>query len=585
LRDVTPTSLEELDRGPARESVSRTATGEVVPPAKERFRPLTRLEDPLVGWTASISVMLLALFLRLWKLGTPKEFSFDETYYAKDAWSMLNHGYVRGYVDKANDKILDGKTMGVWKDDPSMVVHPEAGKWLIAMGEKAFGMDPFGWRVASAIVGSLMVLVMCRLVRRLTGSTLLGCVAGLLLCFDGMHLVLSRLALLDIFLSFFLLVAVTCLVIDRDWTRARMVAEEPDDSAEPRRLQLPASWGPTLWWRPWLALAGVFFGLACGTKWSAIWPLAAFGLLCWFWNAGARRSLGVRWPLLKSAVADGVPAFLHLVVLGFIVYVATWTGWLLHAHEYEDHLSNTQYTRFKEWAGECDGKKMKDADFYEDREWSTAREPDAEGLGELKQSLHSLWLYHHDVYVFHTEFLNCSTHVYQSDPGGWLLLSRPVGVNAENDIQPGAQGCEAPKDSTCLRRVELIGTPVLWWGGALALIYAVVAWVGKRDWRYGFAVVGVLSTWLPWELNDERPIFMFYASAILPFTIIALTLTLGEILGRAPVGSTRRTAGTVVAGSFFVLVLLNFAWFWPIWTNGLLTHSEWLDRIWLSRWI
>ena len=44
-----------------------------------------------------------------------------------------------------------------------------------------------------------MVLVMVRLVRRLTGSTLLGGVAGLLLCFDGLQLVLSRLALLDIY--------------------------------------------------------------------------------------------------------------------------------------------------------------------------------------------------------------------------------------------------------------------------------------------------------------------------------------------------------------------------------------------------
>jgi dolichyl-phosphate-mannose-protein mannosyltransferase len=572
-----------------RESLSRTATGEVVPSARERFRPLTRLEDPLVGWTASISVMLLALFLRLWKLGSPKEFSFDETYYAKDAWSMLNHGYVRGYVDKADHKIIDGTTTGVWKDDPSMVVHPEVGKWLIALGEKAFGMDPFGWRIASAVVGSLMVLVMCRLVRRLTGSTLLGCVAGLLLCFDGMHLVLSRLALLDIFLAFFLLLAVHCLVVDRDWTRARMVGEPEDDDEKDDdakgRLRLPGSWGPTLWFRPWLALAGVCFGLACGTKWSAIWPLAAFGLLVLFWNAGARRSLGVRWPLVKSAVADGVPAFLHLVVVAFVVYVATWTGWLIHAHEYEDHLSNTQYTRFKDWAGECDDKRMKDPEYYDSREWSTAKDPDASGPGELFQSLHSLWLYHHDVYVFHTKFLNCSTHVYASDPGGWLLLSRPVGVNAENDIKPGTKGCEAPKDSSCLRRVELIGTPVLWWGGALALMYAVVAWVGKRDWRYGLALVGVASTWLPWELNDDRPIFSFYASAILPFTIIALTLVLGEILGRAPVASARRTAGTIVAGSFFVLVLLNFAWFWPIWTNGLLTHSEWLDRIWLSRWI
>ena len=38
-----------------------------------------------------------------------------------------------------------------------MIVHPEAGKWLIALGEKAFGMDPFGWRIAAAVVGALMV--------------------------------------------------------------------------------------------------------------------------------------------------------------------------------------------------------------------------------------------------------------------------------------------------------------------------------------------------------------------------------------------------------------------------------------------
>ncbi len=49
--------------------------------------------------------------------------------------------------------------------------------------------------------------------------------------------------------------------------------------------------------------------------------------------------------------------------------------------------------------------------------------------------------------------------------------------------------------------------------------------------------------------------------------------------------SPRRTAGVVVAGAFFVTVLLNFAWFWPIYTDQLLTHREWLDRIWFSRWI
>ena len=40
-----------------------------------------------------------------------------------------------------------------------------------------------------------------------------------------------------------------------------------------------------------------------------------------------------------------------------------------------------------------------------------------------------------------------------------------------------------------------------------------------------------------------------------------------------------------IVRAYLVLVLLNFAWFWPIWTNQLLTHGEWLDRIWFSRWI
>ncbi|QIX28001.1 phospholipid carrier-dependent glycosyltransferase [Nocardioides sp. JQ2195] len=545
-----------------------------LPSVKERFRPLARLEDPLIGWLATLSVTALAFFLRVWKLGTPREFEFDETYYAKDAWSMLNHGYARNYVDDANDQVLAGTTHGIWDGDaPSMIVHPPVGKWMIALGEKAFGMDPYGWRIASAVVGALMILLMCRLVRRLTGSTLLGCVAGLLLCLDGMHLVLSRLALLDIFLAFWILAAVTALVADRDWTRERMVrmVEERGRSG----------WGPLkgMWFRPWRLVAGICFGLAIGTKWSALYPLAVFGILVWLWDAGARRALGVRGARLKSALVDGVPAFVHLVLVAFVVYVASWTGFLVHADRYEEAFSSSQYTRFVSMDDKC--KETTD----DSKKWSTADEPDAHGLGELTQSLRSLAWYHHDVYVFHTNFLNCSTHTYESDPAGWLVLNRPVGVNVENDIKPGDQGCTAAAGSSCLRQVILLGTPVLWWAGAVALIWALIAWVGKRDWRYGFALAGALSLWLPWELNDERPIFSFYASAAMPFIIVALTLALGEILGRERGPSRRRTIGTIITGSFVILVLLNFAWFWPIWTNGLLTRSEWLDRIWFQRWI
>jgi dolichyl-phosphate-mannose--protein O-mannosyl transferase len=543
------------------EGLSTTADDRPVPSARRRLAPALRDDDRFTGWVATVAVTLLAGFLRLWQLGRPHAFLFDETYYAKDAWSLWHHGYVTGYVEGANEKILAGNLDGLWTSSPSMVVHPEAGKWLMGLGEALFGMDPFGWRIASAVVGTLMVAVMVRLARRMTGSTLLGCVAGLLLCFDGLEFVLSRLALLDIFLAFFLLAATSCLVADRDWGRTRLArlvtTDEPMTSGD---------WGPVraLLWRPWRLGAGVLFGLACATKWNAIFPLAAFGVLVWLWDAGARRSIGVRWPRLRSLVADALPAVGYLVVVAVLVYVATWTGWLLHADVYEKSLSDTQYGPY----------------------WGSYVEHDAHGfLPELWQSLRSLWHYHHDVYAFHTKFLDGAKHVYQSKPEGWLILNRPVGVQADLGIKPGVQGCRAAAGSTCLRQELLLGTPALWWGGVVALVYAVFGWVGKRDWRFGLAVVGVLASWLPWIPNDDRPIFSYYAIAIIPFTVLAITLCLGTMIGGERASYRRRMWGTSFAGAFVVLVVVNFAWFWPIYVGDLVTTSQWLDRIWFTRWI
>ena len=541
--------------------LSRTADDRVVPSARRRLVPVLPRDDRFVGWAATIAVTMIAGFLRLWNLGRPNRFLFDETYYAKDAWSLLHHGYVTGYVDKANEKIVAGKTDGLFTDTPSMVVHPEVGKWVIAIGEHFFGMTSFGWRVSAAVVGTLMVMVLIRLVRRLTGSTLLGCTAGLLLTVDGLHFVLSRAALLDIFLAFFLLCAVSCLVADRDWGRLRMARLVPTGY----RTTVD-DWGPVrgLLWRPWRLAAGVFFGLACATKWNAMIPLAAFGLLVWMWDAGARRSLGVRNARMRSAVVDAVPAFFYLVVVALVVYVLSWTGWLLHAGEYEQALSNTQYGAY----------------------WGSYLEKDANGfVPELLQSLRSLWNYHQDVYTFHTRFLNDATHSYQSKPQWWLVLNRPVGMQADLGIKPGVDGCDAPEGSTCLRQILLLGTPALWWGGLVAVLYSIYAWIGKRDWRFGLVVVGLLATWLPWVRYDDRPIFSYYAISILPFTVIAVTLVLGVLMGGPTASYPRRLWGTAVAGAFVVLVVVNFAWFWPVYTGELITTPDWLKRIWFRQWI
>ncbi len=583
-----------LDTEPARgpddghtEGLSSTAAGDPVPTAAERARSRLAASDPRVGWGAALGVALFAFWLRLHRLGSPNLVAFDETYYAKDAWSLAHFGYVKEYLKDAdgnpktdiNADVINGHTTGIWSDDPSMVVHPEVGKWLIALGEKAFGMEPFGWRISAAVIGALMVLVMVRLARRLTGSTALGCVAGLLLSLDGLHFVLSRLALLDIFLAFFVLCGVACVVNDRDWHRARLARLVDGPIA-------PDGWGPVrgLLLRPWLVLGGVCFGLAVGTKWSALYPLAAFGVLVFLWSGGARKSFGVRWARLRAVLTDGVPAFLLLVVVAGFVYVASWTGWLMHAGEYEDAYSQSQYRQFS-GQGHCDKDNFVSDNPDSEARWPTATEPDASGVGEVVQSLRSLWYYHQDVYTFHAHFLNCSTHHYESAPSGWPLLNRPVGVAADTDIKADEPDCDAAPGKVCYRQVLLIGTPVIWWGGAVALLFAGAMWIGTRDWRYGVIVVGALSTWLPWLMYDDRPIFLFYAIAMLPFLVLAITMAMGVLIGPSRQPSTRRTVGVVVSGTFFVLALLNFAWFYPILSNEILTRDEWLDRIWFSRWV
>ena len=174
---------------------------------------------------------------------------------------------------------------------------------------------------------------------------------------------------------------------------------------------------------------------------------------------------------------------------------------------------------------------------------------------------------------------------------GWPVLNRPVGVDAQLDIQPGDQGCSATGSETCLRQVLLLGTPALWWFGTAAALWSLVAWIGRRDWRYGLVVVGIAAAWLPWFQYDDRPIFSYYAIVIEPFLILGATMLLGELLGRVPRGDRsllpegRRRWGAVAAGAVVVVIAANFAFFWPIWTDGLISNSAWLRRIWFERWI
>ena len=125
--------------------------------------------------------------------------------------------------------------LDIFTDKASFVVHPPLGKWVIGLGEWLFGATPFGWRFMMAVLGTLSVLMTARIIRRLTRSDVVGTLAGLLVALDGLHIVMSRTALLDTVLMFFVVAAFGFLLLDRDsvWTRAGAARAGPGDGAAP----------------------------------------------------------------------------------------------------------------------------------------------------------------------------------------------------------------------------------------------------------------------------------------------------------------------------------------------------------------
>ncbi|MBV1945692.1 dolichyl-phosphate-mannose--protein mannosyltransferase [Streptomyces sp. BV129] len=510
--------------------------------------------DRWSGWGGPLLVTLLAGLLRFWHLGSPRAVIFDETYYAKDAWALVHRGFEVNWDKNANDVVLASHGHLAIPSDAAYVVHPPVGKYVIGLGELIFGFDPFGWRFMTALLGTLSVLLLCRIGRRMFRSTFLGCLAGTLMAVDGLHFVMSRTALLDGVLMFFVVAAFGCLVVDRDRAREKLGAAlpvGPDGVARP-----DARTGDTFrfGWRPWRWGAGVMLGLAFGTKWNGLYILAAFCVMAVLWDVGARKVAGARHPYEAVLKYDTGITFLATVPVTIAVYVASWTGWILSSAD-----GSGGY--FRNWAA-TDGRGGS---------WTF-----------LPDWLRSLWHYEHEVYNFHVNL--SSPHTYQSNPWSWIVLGRPVSYFYESPT-PGAGGCPLGTSGKCAREVLALGTPVLWWAGCAALLYVLWRWAFRRDWRAGAIACGIAAGYLPWFMYQERTIFLFYAVVFLPFLCLGVAMLVGAIIGPPNSTDTRRVVGATAAGVLVLLIAWNFIYFWPLYTGQAIPLDQWRSRMWLDTWV
>ncbi len=432
------------------------------------------------------------------------------------------------------------------EDNPGyeLVVHPPLGKQLIALGELAFGYNGLGWRAAAAAAGVLSVLLIVRVGRRLTRSTLLGGIAGVLLIADGLSHVQSRIGMLDSFAALFVLAAFTTLVHDRDDVRARLALVV----AEGRVDDTP--YGPRLGVRWWRFATGVLLGLGCAVKWSGVYWLVAFAVLGVVWDLTARHAAGAARPARGTIVRDLGPALWALAVVPVLAYLSAWWAWF---------GSETAVDRYA--VGDEIGTGGP---------WSF-----------VPAALRGLWYYSGEVLEFHAGLTTESSgvHPWESKPWTWPMGLRPMLYYYASGEQVG--GCSGPE---CVSAVMLVGTPALWWPALGVLAFALWRAATHLDWRYAAVLVGYGAGILPWLANVDRQMYFFYMAPVAPFLVLATTLVMGEILGRADASRERRQTGLLVVGLWVGAVVANFAWLWPILVGMPITPEAWEAQLWLPSW-
>jgi len=404
----------------------------------------------------SLVITFLAFLMRIFNLSTPKGLVFDEIYYVDGARDYLKYG------------------VEVTKGAPEFVVHPPVGKWLIAAGIKLFGNHEFGWRIAVAIAGTLTVFLTARIAKRIFHENHWATLAALLMALDGLNLVMSRTALLDIFLTLFILLAVNA------WLKGEYLR------------------------------FSIYLGLAMGSKWSALYFVAVFLFLEFAINRNLIRTI-------KFGATSG------------LVYIVTWFGWFASSLGWDRNAKSNP--------------------------------------------IFSLIYYHKEMLGFHTGLTE--KHSYQANPWSWIIMGRPTSF-----FYQSPNGCGT---KSCAQEVLAIGTPILWWLGAIALVFLIGVnlhnfAMRELDIASLIPFLGILAGYIPWFFFQKRTVFTFYAIAFEPFLILAIVL-----LAKLAYEYDERFKYAI--GLSVAIIALNFIYFYPIFTGALTTYDAWYARMWWSSWI
>ncbi len=455
-----------------------------------------------------IDVAELAVYDRLGNRIDPADMRFDESAAAlfdeqalvpEDGYSYRNSSYF--------DEIYHPRTAFEHIENvrPYEVTHPPLGKLILGLGIRLFGMTPFGWRFSGALFGALMLPIFYVFTKKLFGHTLISLSGTALFAFDFMHFAQTRLATIDTYAGFFILLMYLFFLL--------FLEEDPDAPDFSKKRQTRN-----------LFLAGLFFGMGAASKWTCLYAgagLAVLWLLYWILR-GRRLAKADRGDEFLPELAGNVGLCLVFFVLipAAIYYVC--------------------YIPYGRAAG-------------------------LSGVGMLFKGDYAKIVRDNQLYMFRYHSGVDATHPYSSRWYQWIL-----------DIRPILYYQEFPSAAT-KSAIAAFLSPLVCWGGLLALPCVVWLGVRRRDARALFLVVGYLAQLVPW-LGVTRIVFEYHYFPCLPFLVLSLCYVFDALRGLDKKWA-RRALGFAGAG------VVLFALFYPALT-GVETPNDYFRYLlkWLPTW-
>lgn len=509
--------------------------------------------------------------VRAWGLGhpfqSPNGYIFDEVYFAQDACRdikgidyldpepPLSKLFIAAGIEISGlwlhyDRGADIKPHTVTTDTSGSTTTTTVGGVCESQGTLP-GFGTWGWRFTSLILGSLLIPLIYLLALHLWPDRFFATSAAILMSFDGMSFVQSRIGMIDVVAVFLLLL--TYIQFHRH------------QAATTRRRFITSG-----------LLLSLLIGLSVSAKWVT---LSAWGTMLVFLVGG--------WLLRHVAVTGGGgwqlggwgPDTLGAIRGSRVFRIGFYTATFLAIPFLVYMLASARYVGIAHaiptppQANPCGSG-------------GTYNSQPALNLEPGHLTFHpGEWAHQvvlHDRWAYYYHKCLTASHGYGSQWWTWPLLLRPVAYYYQDNL-----GFDGLTHAPLRAEVFNLGNPAIWWFAIPCMVYCAAVAYRERRYAPAFIVLAFASAWLPFS-GVPRVMFLYHMFGSLSFMMLAVAYSLARLRQnfalRLRLGGVHLPVltGTHLAFAYLGLVLLIFVYFYPLWTGAYLTGDAWTHRMWLQ---